>query len=84
MAAEAPESLEELVEQGVSDWQIAQIMHTTPQAVRDMCAAKGLPIPEPPPNSFATRTNYEPNLSEDTRRALDAQANFRGPAKGNE
>lgn len=68
-----PESLPELVQQGVSLPQIAAMLRLSEENVLALCEAEGLPRPPAGPSVAAMRSDYEPEPDEAMARQFAAQ-----------
>jgi len=76
-----PESLEELIQLGVSLRQIALMMRRTEEEILAECDQKGLPHPADAPNLNAARSSIDPDVPPEWERAMEAQrANRVAPA----
>jgi hypothetical protein len=73
-----PETLKELINQGVDIEQIARMKKTTPSEIRKQCVAEGLPMPKEPE---ALRSDYDPKPNEAQERIEQAQANRHAQTK---
>jgi hypothetical protein len=71
LAKPCPETLAELVGQGVSLSQIARMKKSTKAAIRKQCLAEGLPVPSE--EYEAARSDYDPEMSEAQRRIDQAE-----------
>lgn len=67
-----PESLEELVRDGVFLQQICLILRKSEEEVLAECDALGLPHPVDAPNTRALRSPYDPPLAPEVERAFEA------------
>jgi len=77
MSSEAPESLAELIQQGVPLHQIAEMLRMSEEQILAECEAQKLPAPPSNPNVQAIVGQHEPEMSEPMARQFDAQESER-------
>ena len=81
MAPPVPETLEQLIKQGVSMEQICEMKGVTQDDVRATCSSFGLPIPVSSADQFNSPGAFDQQRTDEQDAVLDRASNYREPAQ---